>query len=79
MGIRDHHQDWTYREARQRLVDAGGRYLQRHTASSRLDDVANRIVDCSCGWTGNALGWAGHLDQVVRSSLDGGGIQIPFD
>ena len=72
MSIRDRHTDWTYREARQRLVDSGGRHLQRHIASSRLDEVANRIVDCRCGWTGNALGWAGHLDDVVASSLDGG-------
>jgi hypothetical protein len=64
--------DWSYRDARRRLVLAGRRHLQRHAASVRLDEAANPIVDCGCGWTGNAIGWAGHLGQVVGSSLDGG-------
>jgi len=63
--------DWSYRDARRRLVRAGRRHLQRHAASIRLDDGANPIVDCRCGWTGNALGWAGHLDGVVHASIDG--------
>jgi hypothetical protein len=64
--------DWSYRDARRRLVVAGRRHLQRHAGSIRLDDNANPIVDCGCGWTGNTLGWAGHLDSVVRASIDGG-------
>jgi cyclopropane fatty-acyl-phospholipid synthase-like methyltransferase len=63
--------DWSYHEAKRRLVVAGRRRLQRHAASVRLDEAANPIVDCGCGWTGNAIGWAQHLDQVVASSLDG--------
>ncbi len=34
--------------------------------------AGNRIVDCRCGWTGNALGWADHLDSVVRGALGAG-------
>ena len=64
--------DWSYRDARRRLVVAGRRHLQRHPAAIRLDDSANPIVDCGCGWTGNALGWAGHLDGVIRASIAGG-------
>jgi hypothetical protein len=69
--------DWSYRDARRRLVAVGDRHLRHHTASGRLDEHANRIVDCSCGWTGNALGWAGHLDQVVRAALDGAATRQP--
>ena len=65
--------DWSYSDARRRLLEAAGDQLPRHTASGRLDDAANRLVDCSCGWAGNALGWAAHLDHVVCSALDGGG------
>jgi hypothetical protein len=64
--------DWSYSDARRRLVRAGRSQLARHTARGRLDDEANRVVDCSCGWTGNGLGWVEHLDNVVRSALDGG-------
>ena len=63
-------QDWTYSEARGRLVRGGRAELPRHVASARLDDVGNRLVDCACGWTGNALGWAAHLDSVVRAAID---------
>ena len=62
--------DWTYRAARHRIVRAGDAELPRHTAVARMDDLGNRIVDCACGWTGNGLGWAGHLDSVVRLALD---------
>lgn len=71
--------DWSYREARRRLVQAASWHLRRHTASGRLDDLANRIVDCSCGWTGNPLGWIGHLDHVVGSSVDGERAAIRLD
>jgi hypothetical protein len=71
MALRDHPvRDWTYRDARLRMVRAGGVELARHIASGRLDERGNRIVDCSCGWTGNGLGWAGHLDHVVKLALD---------
>jgi hypothetical protein len=62
--------DWTYRAARRRMVLAGGMELARHTGRGRLDEWGNRIVDCSCGWTGNGLGWAGHLDHVVKLALN---------
>ena len=62
--------DWTYRAARLRIVQAGQAELPRHTAVPRMDDFGNRIVDCACGWTGNGLGWAGHLDSVVRLAID---------
>ena len=62
--------DWTYRDARRRMVRAGSIGLRGHTGSARLDERGNRIVDCGCGWTGNGLGWAGHLDHVVRLALD---------
>lgn len=65
-------QDWTYQDARRRLVRAGRDHLPHHTATGRMDDDGNRMVDCSCGWTGNGLGWAGHIDHVVRSALDAG-------
>jgi hypothetical protein len=63
-------QDWTYRAARRRLLKAGRAQLPRHSAAARMDRNGNRIVDCSCGWSGNGLGWAGHLDSVVRLALD---------
>jgi hypothetical protein len=62
-------QDWTYRAARKRLIRAGKTQLPRHIAAARMDRNANRVVDCSCGWSGNGLGWAGHLDNVVRVAL----------
>ena len=62
-------QDWTYRAARNRMLRAARAQLPRHDAVARMDDAANRIVDCRCGWTGNALGWADHLDSVVRGAL----------
>lgn len=63
-------QDWTYLDARRRMVRAGRTQLPQHTATGRLDDDGNRLVDCSCGWSGNGLGWVGHLDNVVRAALD---------
>ncbi|MDQ4036013.1 MAG: hypothetical protein M3153_08790 [Chloroflexota bacterium] len=71
-GLADRRQDWTYRAARRRMVRAGRAEIGRHTAVARLDDHGNRLVDCGCGWTGNGLGWAAHLDAVVRSALNAG-------
>jgi hypothetical protein len=68
--LTDRRQDWTYRDARRRMVRAGRAEIARHSAVARLDDHGNRLVDCSCGWSGNALGWAGHLDAMVRSALN---------
>jgi hypothetical protein len=68
--------DWTYTDAVRRLVDAAEAQLPRHTASGRVDDGANRVIECSCGWTGNGLGWVEHLDHVVRTAVDGGSAAI---
>jgi hypothetical protein len=68
---RDGVPDWSYRDARQRLIAAGQALLPRHSATGRLDERANRLVDCTCGWSGNGLGWSEHLDHVVRSGLRG--------
>jgi hypothetical protein len=65
-------QDWTYRAARKRMLRAGRAQLPRHRAVARMDDAGNRIVDCRCGWSGNGLGWAEHLDGVVRSAIGAG-------
>jgi hypothetical protein len=65
-------QDWTYRAARKRMLRAGRTQLPRHVAVARMDKSGNRIVDCRCGWTGNALGWADHIDSVVRGALGAG-------
>ena len=65
-------QDWSYRDARRRMVRAGRAQLPRHVAAPRLDDQGNRLVDCSCGWSGNGIGWAWHLDSVVRSAMNPG-------
>ena len=62
--------DWTYRDAWRRLLSAGQAELPRHTAIGRLDERGNRIVDCGCGWSGNGLGWASHIDAVVRLAVD---------
>ena len=62
--------DWTYRAARRRMVRVGGSELAHHIGTGRLDASGNRIVDCSCGWAGNGLGWGSHLDDVVRHALD---------
>ncbi len=61
--------DWTYQDARRRLIRAGKAHLPKHTASARIDDDGNRVVDCGCGWTGNGIGWSGHLDSVLRVAL----------
>lgn len=68
--LRPDRQDWSYRAARRRLLKAGREQLPRHSAAARMDRIGNRIVDCSCGWSGNGLGWASHLDSVVRRALD---------
>ena len=68
--LRPGRQDWTYRAARLRMIKAGREQLPRHSAAARMDRNGNRIVDCSCGWSGNGLGWAVHLDSVVRLALD---------
>jgi hypothetical protein len=62
--------DWTYRRAKARMLRAGRAELLRHTARGRLDDRGNRLVDCGCGWSGNGLGWAAHLDHVIHLALD---------
>jgi aconitase A len=62
--------DWTYRAARQRMVRVARTQIARHAAIPQLDDHGNRVVKCGCGWCGNALGWADHLDAVVHSALD---------
>jgi hypothetical protein len=61
--------DWTYQAARRRMVRVGGIELARHVGTGRLDARGNRIVDCSCGWAGNGIGWGGHLDDVVRHAV----------
>jgi cyclopropane fatty-acyl-phospholipid synthase-like methyltransferase len=66
----DEVRDWTYRDARHRLVRAARARLPQHAATARLDDDGNRLVECGCGWRGNGLGWVGHLDSVVRAALD---------
>lgn len=62
--------DWTYRDARSRMVRVGRTRLREHAGVASLDDVGNQLVQCACGWRGNSLGWTGHLDDVVRSAVD---------
>ncbi len=62
--------DWSYREARGRMVRAGRLRLSEHAAIPNLDDEGNRLVTCRCGWRGNAIGWAGHLESVIRAAVD---------
>jgi hypothetical protein len=62
--------DWTYRDARRRMVQVGRARLREHVGVASLDDVGNRLVRCACGWRGNGPGWMGHLDTVVRSAVD---------
>ena len=69
---RSERQDWTYRAARRRMLKVGRAQLPRHAAVARMDAAGNRIVDCGCGWSGNGLGWADHLDSVVRQALGAG-------
>ena len=64
--------DWTYRAARERMLRVGRAQLPHHQAVARMDDAGNRVVDCGCGWSGNGLGWAEHLDKVVRQALGPG-------
>jgi len=61
--------DWTYREARRRMVRAGRAHLAEHVGTASLDDDGNRVVQCGCGWRGNGLGWAAHVDSVVRAAV----------
>jgi len=70
MALEQRTQDWTYRAARDRMVRAARQQLPAHGAAAKIDDQGNRIVECGCGWVGNGLGWASHLDAVVRSALD---------
>ena len=62
--------DWTYFAARNRMVRAGRARLPLHIGAASMDDHGNRMVDCACGWRGNALGWAAHLDNVVQIAID---------
>ena len=62
--------DWTYRAARNRMVRAGRARLPGHVAVASIDNRGNRLVDCGCGWRGNGIGWAAHLDSVVRVAVD---------
>jgi hypothetical protein len=62
--------DWTYRDARQRMVRLGRARLLEHTGLPDLDDDGNRLVQCACGWRGNGIGWSRHLDTVVRAAID---------
>jgi hypothetical protein len=64
--------DWTYRAAQERMLRVGRAQLPRHVAAAHMDDAGNRIVTCACGWSGNGLGWAEHLDGVVRQALGAG-------
>ena len=68
---RDETHDWTYRAAWRRLLRAARAQLRKHVAVAGLDARGNRIVSCGCGWRGNGLGWADHLDSVMRLALDG--------
>jgi hypothetical protein len=63
-------QDWTYRDARRRMVRLGRARLLEHTGLAGLDDDGNRLVQCACGWRGNGIGWARHLESVVRSAIN---------
>ena len=54
------------------MLKVGRAQFPRHSAVARMDGAGNRIVDCRCGWSGNALGWADHLDSVVRQALGAG-------
>ena len=62
--------DWSYRDARLRMVHAGRARLAEHDAVATLDDDGNRLVECGCTWRGNGIGWAAHLDHVVRAALN---------
>lgn len=61
--------DWTYRDARRRMVRAGRARLPEHVGVASLDDDGNRLVECGCGWRGNGIGWATHIDSVVRAAI----------
>lgn len=67
---RDGVRDWTYRDAQRRLLRAARARLPEHVGKASLDDYGNRVVRCGCGWQGNGIGWAGHVDSVVRSAVD---------
>lgn len=70
MGASISDRDWTYRDARRRMVSVGRARLLEHVGVASLDDHGNRLVECGCGWRGNGIGWAGHVDSVVRSAVD---------
>ena len=62
--------DWTYRDARRRMVRVARARLRDHVGTAGIDDDGNRLVHCRCGWRGNGIGWASHVDSVVRAALD---------
>lgn len=62
--------DWTYRDARRRMVQAARPRLRDHAGMAGIDDDGNRLVQCGCGWHGNGLGWVAHVDSVVRAAVD---------
>lgn len=66
--------DWTYREARLRMVRAGRERLPEHVGVATIDDDGNRLVECACSWRGNSIGWAAHIDSVVRAALNASGV-----
>lgn len=70
MTVRRRIHDWTYRDARRRLVQEARIRLRDHVGRASIDDDANRLVHCDCGWRGNGLGWVAHVDSVVRSAVD---------
>jgi hypothetical protein len=61
--------DWSYGEARRRFREAAATHLPQHLAAMELDRDANRIVKCSCGWTGNGIGWLAHIDSVLAGAM----------
>lgn len=71
MSITGHRiRDWTYREARDRMVRAGRARLLEHVSVATIDDEGIRLVECACTWRGNGIGWAAHIDSVVRAALN---------
>jgi hypothetical protein len=70
MTISSRIRDWTYRDARRRMVQAARARLRDHAARADVDDDGNRLVQCGCGWRGNGLGWVAHVDSVVRAAVD---------
>ncbi len=65
--------DWTYRDARDRMVRAGRLRLPEHVGVAIIADDGTRLVECGCRWRGNGIGWVAHIDSVVRAALNAGG------